>query len=138
MFDRYPKSNLLQVLLLLLLPAVPALGAYLMLSPPSPLAGGELTLHQVEALGKEIVWVDARDRDHFEGPHIPKAIWMNPVDMDTGLEGLFDAFSEEKIIVVYCEPDCHASHKVAGRIRELGLEPVYVLHGGFEAWKEQH
>ncbi len=51
------------------------------------------------------------------------------------LAGLFDAWSPGKSIVVYCTPDCHASSEIADRIRDLGIEPVFFLHGGYEAWK---
>lgn len=91
---------------------------------------------QVRDLDKEIVWVDARDKDHFEVEHVPRAIMINSENIDVGMEHLFNRFSEGKVIIVYCEPDCYASHKVANRARELGLAPVYVLRGGFAEWKK--
>ena len=40
-------------------------------------------------------------------------------------------------IVVYCSSKkCHSSEEVARRLREeVGLKTVYVLRGGWEAWK---
>jgi len=40
-------------------------------------------------------------------------------------------------VMVYCNSrKCHASEEVAHRLREeVGLRPVYVLRGGWEAWK---
>ena len=35
---------------------------------------------------------------------------------------------------MYCSVGCHESTVVAAKIRELGLENVQVLEGGYEAW----
>jgi rhodanese-related sulfurtransferase len=50
------------------------------------------------------------------------------------------AWSPENRTVVYCSSQsCAASHEVARRLREeAGLDNVYVLHGGWEAWLEAH
>ncbi|MBI4023445.1 MAG: hypothetical protein HY360_00595 [Verrucomicrobia bacterium] len=40
---------------------------------------------------------------------------------------------------IYCGgQECQASRQVAGRLRESGIEPVYVLKGGWDAWRKAH
>jgi rhodanese-related sulfurtransferase len=84
----------------------------------------------------EIVWVDSRSRSDYEREHASGAILLNKDEWDNLLASLFDAWSPGKSIVVYCTPDCHASSEIADRIRDLGIEPVFFLHGGYEAWKQ--
>jgi len=44
------------------------------------------------------------------------------------------------MVVVYCSSlSCQASQEVAEKLREeVGLQSVFVLQGGWEAWRQQH
>lgn len=135
MLNRYITKTIPQVALLFLISMAPALGAYFLLSPPPAMSEGEMTLRQVEALGKEIVWVDARDKSLFEQDHIPDAISITYQDYDIGQKILLEKFLPGNVIVVYCDSGCIASHKVADQIKASGFEFVYILKGGLSAWK---
>ena len=86
---------------------------------------------------KDVLWIDARERDKFETGHLSGAILLNLAEwgdlmfehMDT-LQGAFD-----RPVIVYCDTnECGKSVEVAKRLRELiGLDPVYVLKGD---WRE--
>jgi len=88
--------------------------------------------------GKEVVWVDARSEEAYKDGHIPGAVLLNHDGWDTMLGNLFEAWKPDRTIVVYCSEGCQASREVANRIRNLGLEPVYVLKGGYDSWKQSH
>ena len=92
-----------------------------------------------EALGwhERVVWVDARSPADFQAAHIPKALLLNEDDWDGLLPKLLETWQPDSAIVVYCSSKkCHSSEEVARRLREeVGLKTVYVLRGGWEAWK---
>jgi rhodanese-related sulfurtransferase len=85
-----------------------------------------------------ILWVDARDENLFHEQRIPDAINLNSKNWERELGQLFERFAPGKTVVVYCSAGCQESEHVAARIRELGIEPVLVLEGGFEAWRKKH
>jgi rhodanese-related sulfurtransferase len=83
-----------------------------------------------------IVWIDARPQDAFQAGHIPGALDLNRDNWDAALPRLFEVYSPGKVVIVYCSTGCTESEEIADRIRNLGLEPVKVLKGGFEAWQK--
>jgi rhodanese-related sulfurtransferase len=91
-----------------------------------------------EVIGKEpLMWVDAREENLFHEQHIPNAINLNSKNWEQELVQLFEHFEPGKTVVVYCSAGCQENEHIAARIRELGIEPVLVLEGGFEAWKKR-
>lgn len=83
----------------------------------------------------DLIWVDARSRDEYDRGHVPGAILLNEENWNSLLGNLFEAWQPPRTIVVYCNVGCQTSQKVADRLRDLGIEPVYVLKGGYDAWK---
>lgn len=91
------------------------------------------------SLEKEILWIDAREREKYEAGHLPGAILLTPAEwsdlMFENIDTLQQARSSEKAVVVYCDTEeCGKSRYVAQQLREIvGLDPVYVMKGD---WRE--
>jgi len=86
---------------------------------------------------EQVFWVDARSSVDFLASHVPGAVRLTEDDWNELLPELLKAWEPSGIVVVYCNShNCHSSDEVAKRLREeVGLMPVYVLRGGWEAWK---
>jgi rhodanese-related sulfurtransferase len=103
---------------------------------------GEVNMAKVaelEATGG-VLWIDARVRSRYDEEHIPGALLLNSEEYDTLVFEYFDTFqSNERPIIIYCDAQkCAASKEVAERMRETNLamsNDVYVLRGGWNAWK---
>jgi rhodanese-related sulfurtransferase len=100
------------------------------------LASGEERLPTVLSWGESVLWVDARSADEYEAEHVPGAISLNLESWDELLPKFLDQWSPEKKVVVYCSAaTCELSREVAERLRKSGITSVFVLKGGWEAWK---
>lgn len=84
----------------------------------------------------DAVWVDARARPDYDNGHVAGAVMLNEDEWDSLIEGVFEIWQPGRPIVVYCNAGCPSSEKVAQRLRDMGIEPVYYLRGGYEAWKK--
>ena len=130
-----------QALLILLAALIPA-GLTATLHPRRPpwsqetLAPGEERLPTVLTWGEKVLWVDARSVDEYQAEHVPGAILLNLESWDDLLPKFLDDWSPEKKVVVYCSAaSCELSREVAERLRKSGISSVFVLKGGWEAWK---
>jgi len=94
-------------------------------------------LSEVLQWKQTVLWVDARSAADFALAHIPGALRLTEDDWNELLPGLLKEWEPDSAVVVYCSSrSCHASEEVAKRLREeVGLKPVFVLRGGWEAWK---
>jgi rhodanese-related sulfurtransferase len=84
----------------------------------------------------DAIWVDAREESYYQAGHIPGALHLNRHNWQQSLGHLLESQIQDKPIIVYCSAGCHESHRVAAKLRELGLEHVQVLEGGYEAWEK--
>jgi rhodanese-related sulfurtransferase len=130
-----------QALLILVSALIPA-GLTAAFHPQRPawtqetLALGEERLPTVLAWGESVLWVDARSADEYRADHVPGAISLNLESWDELLPNFLDQWSPDKKVVVYCSAaTCELSHEVAERLRKSGITSVFVLKGGWEAWK---
>jgi rhodanese-related sulfurtransferase len=130
-----------QALLILVSALIPA-GLSAAFHPQRPawtqetLAPGEERLPTVLAWGESVLWVDARSADEYRAEHVPGAISLNLESWDELLPNFLDQWSPDKKVVVYCSAaTCELSHEVAERLRKSGITSVFVLKGGWEAWK---
>jgi rhodanese-related sulfurtransferase len=99
---------------------------------------GEARVQTVLAWGPNVVWIDARSAPDYESAHVPGAILLNLEGWDQLFPRFLDQWDPEKKIVVYCSSTgCELSHEVAERLRVNGISQVYVLKGGWEAWKSR-
>ena len=134
-------------LFLLAVPLAPALAtAWLhprrpdwqaLVSGSAPANAHELSLAEVRARAPDALWIDARPAANFAAGSVPGALSLHQDDWETGFTALVDAWDGARPLVVYCgNADCRASAEVAERLRrDLGGARVYVLRGGWEAWK---
>ena len=99
----------------------------------------EVYFQQVGQWGNQVLWVDARPRSEFEHDHIPGAVLLNEDEWDRLLDGFLDHWQRNSRVVVYCSSvSCEASIQVAERLkREVRIENVYVLKGGWKAWQSR-
>jgi rhodanese-related sulfurtransferase len=132
-----------QASLILLVALVPAslTAAFHPRRPPwseETLSAGEARIQTVLAWGRDVQWIDARSAKEYEAEHVPGAILLNLEDWDQLFPQFLDQWNPEKKVVVYCSSTaCELSHEVAERLQKAGISPVYVLKGGWEAWKSK-
>jgi rhodanese-related sulfurtransferase len=100
------------------------------------LASGEETLRTVLGWGEQVFWVDARSLDEYDADHVPGAVLLNLENWDQLFPKFLDQWHPDKKIVVYCgAASCELSREVAERLRKNNIPSVFVLKGGWEAWK---
>jgi rhodanese-related sulfurtransferase len=99
---------------------------------------GEERLATVQSWGDSVLWVDARSRKEFDTEHVPNAVLLNLEEWDQLFPAFLDRWQPNQKVVVYCSSlACHMSEEVADRLKRNSVEPVYVLKGGWEAWKSK-
>lgn len=143
------KHSLLQALAITLLAAAAAMAAF-QLHPraPSlhavqePLKADEVGLKEIHEHWKdEVIWLDARPRDHFQQEHIPGARLLNEQEFDVLLLELLDDLQKtRKPVVIYCGgKKCEASRHVREKLLTLvPLDECFILKGGWPVWKQAH
>jgi rhodanese-related sulfurtransferase len=132
-----------KAVLLLALSLVPALLAA-WLHPKRPVwswtrpAVSEIALTDAQRLPPPVVWVDARPEKEYQARHVPGAISLDESHWEELLPGFIGIWQPGARVVVYCNSqECDASHEVASRLRrELQIDDVLVLQGGWNAWLE--
>jgi rhodanese-related sulfurtransferase len=99
---------------------------------------GEERLEAVLGWKKPVLWVDARSPKEYEAEHVPGAILLNLEDWDTLFPSFLEQWEPDEKVVVYCSSTaCQLSHEVAQRLKQSGISQVFVLKGGWEAWKSK-
>lgn len=88
-----------------------------------------------------IVFVDARDEDHFRTGHIPGAYHLDHYHPEKTLAEVLPACQVAQQIVVYCKGGtCEDSEQTAIFLRDAGIakEHLFVYVGGFDEWMAHH
>lgn len=98
---------------------------------------GLVSLAEVKGWTERVLWIDARPDEVYDRGHIPGAISLNESTWDDKLFVVFDRYQPGDRLVVYCGGrTCGLSREVAQRLRdESGIDAVYVLEGGWDAWQ---
>jgi rhodanese-related sulfurtransferase len=137
------RRALKQAVFLIALALVPAIGEAIYfrnkVSWQSPVPASQIvSVTQARSMGENVMWVDARSSDEFGQSHIPGAISLNEDDWNELLPQFLGQWSPDKRVIVYCSAKtCNAAGEVARRLREdAGLQDVFVLDGGWEAWQQ--
>ena len=87
-------------------------------------------------LEKGALFLDARPIDFYAMGHIPGALPLPEDDFDRSFAKLEDTLRRRFDIVVYCSGyGCEASHIVARKLRERGIQTA-ILHEGWPAWTD--
>ena len=93
-------------------------------------------LPTVLAWGGNLLWVDARSTEEYGAEHVPGALLLNLENWDQLFPKFLDQWTPGEKVVVYCGvATCELSREVAERLRKNGISAVFVLKGGWEAWK---
>ena len=135
-----------QALVLVLLSGVAAVGVhfwhpmapawYLVVAPPQE---DEVTVERVKGeFGGKVLWLDARPEEQYVAGHIPEAKLLNEQGFNEQLFELIEVLQKNTLpVVIYCGGEkCEASRKIKERLVEsLPMENVWVLKGGWPAWK---
>ncbi len=104
-----------------------------------PIRDDEVTPAEVEKRWHgNVLWIDARLHEIYDKEHVPGAILLNEQELDALLTQHFEILQDnKKPIVIYCDGKaCHASRKMREYLVEhLAMNDVWVLTGGWPAWK---
>lgn len=85
---------------------------------------------------KKIIFIDARDADHFKEAHIPGAKNLSVKDAGFTAENLSVLVKKDDPVVFYCTGiTCMASSTAAQKAVEWGWTKVYYFRGGITQWK---
>lgn len=100
---------------------------------------GEVRPGTAQMWGEQVLWIDARERKAYQAAHIPGAVLLNEDEWEDAIPAFLQAWDPNKTIIVYGENAKNtASQAIAERLRsEVQLESVYVLKGGWEAWRKK-
>ena len=84
-----------------------------------------------------VVFVDARDDEHYQNGHIPGAYQLDHYHPENYLAAVLPVCQEAEKIVVYCKGgSCEDSEQTAIFLRDAGVskEKLFVYAGGFDEW----
>ncbi len=87
-------------------------------------------------LDRGALFLDARPHDFWRMSRIPGALSLPEEDFDRAFAALEGGIRRAKAVVVYCSGyGCEASHVVARRLRERGID-AGILDEGLPAWED--
>jgi len=84
-----------------------------------------------------VVFVDARDDEHYRAGHIPGAYQLDHYHPENYLATVLPVCQVAEKIVVYCEGgNCEDSEQTAIFLRDAGMpgNKLFVYAGGFDEW----
>ena len=85
-----------------------------------------------------IIFVDARDDEHYQAGHIPGAFQFDHYHPDKYLSVIVPACQSAQKIIVYCNGgECEDSEFTAVTLVQIGIpsEKVFVFAGGIKEWE---
>jgi len=123
-------------------------------SPPSlagPMKQKELQLidghravqlfHDAHLKSGTIVFIDARDEEHYQAGHIPGAYEFDPYHPEKYFSAVWPVCQAADQIVVYCHGgDCDDSQTAALLLRDVGEanRKLFIFGGGITEWTNNH
>ena len=122
-------SNFGRVILLLVIPVVPAILSALL----HPMGGEAVVpaLQQMESSDR-VLFLDARSDDARRRKALPWALRLTEETWEQDLPRVLEAWTPESRLLVFCDGGtCNRSRHVAERLlRETGLARISVIDGG--------
>jgi len=88
-----------------------------------------------------VIFVDARDDEHYQAGHIPGAFQLDHYHPEKYLAETLPACQAAQKIVVYCKGgSCEDSEQTALFLRDAGIprDRLFVYAGGFDEWQANH
>ena len=85
----------------------------------------------------QIVFIDARDDEHYQTGHIPGAYQLDHLHPERYLATVLPACQVAQQILVYCKGgSCEDSEQTAILLRDAGIprDRLFVYAGGFDEW----
>jgi rhodanese-related sulfurtransferase len=101
----------------------------------------EILFHDPRDQDGRIVFVDARDEDHYQEGHIPGAYELDPYHPEKELGTVLPICQAAAEIVIYCTGgDCEDGDTAAILLRDAGVpaRKLFVYGGGFTEWEAGH
>jgi rhodanese-related sulfurtransferase len=101
----------------------------------------EILFHDPRDQDGRIVFVDARDEDHYQQGHIPGAYELDPYHPEKELGTVLPVCQAAEEVVVYCTGgECEDSDTAAILLRDGGVpgRKLFVYGGGFTEWAAAH
>jgi rhodanese-related sulfurtransferase len=101
----------------------------------------ETLFHDPRTQDGRIIFVDARDEDHYQEGHIPGAYELDPYHPEKELGTVLPICQAAEKVVVYCTGgDCEDSDTAAILLRDGGVpaQKLFVYGGGFTEWEDSH
>jgi rhodanese-related sulfurtransferase len=84
-----------------------------------------------------IVFIDARDEEHYQQGHIPGAYEFDPYHPEKYFDVVLPLCQKAEQVVVYCNGgDCDDSESAAILLRDVGIsnQKIFVYGGGITEW----
>ncbi len=84
-----------------------------------------------------IVFIDARDAEHYRQGHIPGAYEFDPYHPEKYFDTVLSVCQKAEQIVVYCNGgDCDDSESAVILLRDMGVpnQKLFVYGGGITEW----
>jgi rhodanese-related sulfurtransferase len=84
-----------------------------------------------------IVFIDARDEEHYQQGHIPGAYEFDPYHPEKYFDTVLPVCQKAEQVVVYCNGgDCDDSESAAILLRDVGIsnQKLFVYGGGITEW----
>jgi rhodanese-related sulfurtransferase len=98
-------------------------------------------LHDSHLKPGAIVFIDARDEEHYLGGHVPGAYEFDPYYPEKYFPAILPVCQAAEQIVVYCNGgDCDDSKTAALLLRDMGIinRKIFVYGGGITEWTNNH
>ena len=100
---------------------------------------GDEVIEAAEAkarLDKGALFLDARAVDFYKMGHVPGALPLPEDDFEKAFERLEPTLRSRFDLVIYCSGyGCEASHIVAGKLKQRGIQAA-ILNEGWPAWTD--
>ena len=104
----------------------------------APLGEGEIALAAALQRQPPPLWIDARSDADYRNEHVPGALPLNAENWALLVPKVLEAWEPGRAAIVYCNSaGAQASREVAERLRDFKLGAVFILHGGWKAWKSK-
>jgi len=100
-------------------------------------AKAEQLFHDPRFEQEMIVFVDARDEEHYQQGHIPDAYELDPYRAEKYLATVLPVCQAAEEVVVYCNGgDCEDSEFAALTLRDAGIanQKLFIYGGDFTEW----
>jgi 3-mercaptopyruvate sulfurtransferase SseA len=130
-------------------PAPPAAAPLPQPASPTPAVAGPLIdgpqamqlFHDSHLKSGVVIFIDARDDEHYQAGHIPGAYEFDPYHPEKYFPDVLPACRAAEQIVVYCNGgDCDDSKTAVLLLKEVGIpdQKLLLYSGGITEWTGTH